>query len=90
MADNRKLSVLILKTRSSDEQLELTQRWKENEDLFLAVTAILDQKKEETRTKQLNSTNYSLPGWSEFQADCNGYQRALNEVISLISLRDTL
>ena len=36
---------------------------------------------------QRSQSNYSLPAWSEYQADCLGYQRAIKDVISLINIK---
>lgn len=30
-------------------------------------------------------SSYDKPAWSEFQADANGYERALKEILSLIN-----
>lgn len=34
-----------------------------------------------------SKVNYEKPSWAYYQADANGYKRALNEIISLISTK---
>lgn len=46
---------------------------------------LLNEKITSSQTLSRKKENYELPSWSLMQADSIGYERALNEVISLIS-----
>ena len=49
------------------------------------LTAILSDKITSKRSETLSKDLYNSPSWAYQQADAIGYERALNEVISLIS-----
>lgn len=46
---------------------------------------VLNVKKESLRTEVRSKTSYDNPSWAYFQADANGYERAISELISLLS-----
>lgn len=48
------------------------------------LTILLKKKEESNRQKTRNASSYESPNWAYMQADAIGYERALNEVISLI------
>lgn len=48
----------------------------------------LDQILQEKKTEVVLSTDYDNPSWAYKQADRNGYDRALTEVINLINMKD--
>lgn len=45
---------------------------------------VLNVKKESLRSDCISKLSYESPSWGYMQADCNGYERAINEVISLL------
>lgn len=49
------------------------------------LTAILNERIASKRNEVTAKTSYESPSWAFYQADALGYERALNEVISLIS-----
>lgn len=49
------------------------------------LTAVLDKKIQSTKTNKLSVEAYENPSWAYLQADANGYERAIKEVISLLS-----
>lgn len=49
------------------------------------LIAVLNGKKESLRSEATSKTSYDNPSWAYFQADANGYERAINEVVSLLS-----
>lgn len=51
----------------------------------LRLTELLKDKIEAKRTSVRGDDNYSIPNWNLLQADAIGYEKALLEVISLIS-----
>ncbi len=63
---------------------EFSSRLKENRDLFKRLSAILEKRIGEVSRKRIATAAFEKPAWSEYQADTNGYERALTEVLSLI------
>lgn len=53
---------------------------------FKKLTKLLKDKYDENRTSQLKRDTYDKAQWPFFQADCNGYQRAIQEMINLIEV----
>lgn len=49
------------------------------------LATILKEKIEAKRTKKVSEDEYANPNWAYKQADLIGYERALGEVISLIT-----
>lgn len=49
------------------------------------LTHLLNEKIQSRRKDSIGVDKYDSPGWAYLQADTVGYERALNEVISLIS-----
>lgn len=49
------------------------------------LTEILDKKINTTKTSKTSLESYESPSWAYLQADANGYERAIREVISLLS-----
>ena len=62
------------------EQTGLEKRLLENEDLLLILDKIIVQKLEANSSLRRSKSAYDKPAYSEFQADCNGVERALEEV----------
>lgn len=49
------------------------------------LSTILDKKLQSSKTHKVSIETYSNPSWAYLQADANGYERAIKEVISLLS-----
>ena len=49
------------------------------------LTYLLTEKQLASTKKSRNEESYENPNWAYLQADARGYERALSEVISLIS-----
>lgn len=49
------------------------------------LVEIAEEKMESSVKESRNKTNYESLSWPYLQADCRGYERALQEIISLIS-----
>lgn len=49
------------------------------------LSDILDQKISSKRSECTSKASYDSPAWAYYQADALGYERALKEVISLLS-----
>ena len=63
-----------------EEIEEVKNRLIANADLFLLLDKIVLQKLSSNSITRRSKSAYDKPAYSEFQADCNGYERALEEV----------
>lgn len=68
------------------------ERKKEIKQSFLAcivmrkrMKEIVEKKMKESWTKSFTEDAYDTPNWALKQADARGYERAMREIISLIS-----
>lgn len=64
---------------------ELEQDFRASAFLRERLTAVLTQKVESLRREVRQKETYLSPSWAYIQADYIGYERAIYEVISLIS-----
>lgn len=53
---------------------------------FKRLHKLLEDKMESVETTRLGRDKYDKSSWPYFQADCNGYQRAISEIIKLIEV----
>lgn len=51
---------------------------------FERLTKLLEDKLKAIDKERRSKKNYLLPTWKYYQADCNGYSRALEELLNLI------
>lgn len=67
---------------------EQKQRMKEDYQgsigMRMRLKELLENKKSSIRVSNLSRDAYNSPSWSLLQADGVGYERAMNEIISLI------
>lgn len=69
----------------NDEQKQLLrQDFKGSISVRIRLQKILEDKKAHSGKDALRKDNYALSNWAYLQADSIGYERALNEVISLL------
>jgi hypothetical protein len=64
---------------------DLKQEYFSSPHLRQRLTEILNTKIETGRTFATSKDRYDSPSWAMIQADAIGYERALREVISLLS-----
>lgn len=48
------------------------------------LVELLMKKQNESYKKRISESSYDSPNWDRYQADGVGYERAINEIISLI------
>lgn len=68
-----------------DQKKELRADFISAQVLRKRLTKILNDKIETKRTMMRNDDNYEKANWNYLMADSLGYERALQEIISLIS-----
>lgn len=67
-----------------DQQEDFKKQVRSSRDVLERLIQILKDK----TTEVVLSTDYDNPSWAYKQADRNGYDRALTEVINLINMKD--
>lgn len=67
-----------------DQQEDFKKQIRSATDVLERLAQILQEK----QTEVVLSTDYDNPSWAYKQADRNGYDRALTEVINLINVKD--
>ena len=82
-----KVSKLLTKGMTDQETQEFTRLMVQNETILERIRLTIQEKSEEVRRDQIKPS-YDLPAWSERQADLLGYLRALDEIFTLLKLRD--
>jgi len=86
LTQQRQLNQRWTSSCESDEIAEVENRLIANADLFLLLDKILVQKLEANSKIRRSRDAYDKPAYSEFQADCNAYERALEEVRSYLKI----
>lgn len=69
----------------AEKKVEMKKEFNSSSLLRERLSALLTDKKRSNRKKNTLETAYDNPNWAFLQADSVGYERALEEVISLIS-----
>lgn len=74
-------------TNGLNEELaaNVEQEFRQSGLLRERLTTILRNKMETLRVEARSKKTYENPSWAYFQADANGYERAISELISLLS-----
>lgn len=67
-----------------DQQEGFKKQVLSSRDVLERLQKMLEDKK----TEVVLSTDYESPSWAYKQADRNGYDRALTEVINLLNMKD--
>lgn len=75
----------IVKGLNEEKKRIVTQEFVGSVALRDQLIRVLNEKISSTRKEVSKPENYSLGSWAYLQADAIGYERALNEIISLIS-----
>lgn len=65
--------------------IDITQNFKESLVMRRRLSQLLEEKIDVSLSSTRSKASYDTPNWALLQADAVGYQRALQEVISLIS-----
>lgn len=79
------MKTVLTKGLSKDKAEELEADFKASAFLRERLSAILEDKVDALRREVRQKTKYESPSWAYVQADYIGYERAIYELISLIS-----
>ncbi len=63
----------------------ISTEFNESKVLRRRLTEILEEKIRVKRTESIAKDGYEKPNWPYFQADTVGYERAMTEIISILS-----
>ena len=74
------MQVIWTKGLKGEDKKKRTEEIKSYKNAFDALQEILEEEK--------STPDYDCPSWSHKQADQNGYNRAIREVIKLITIKD--
>ena len=67
-----------------EQQEEFSKRLLVAKDLFQRLSELLEVKRKDNDKDRTSKSAYDKPAFSEYQADANGYARALEEVQQLL------
>lgn len=72
---------------SEQQEQEVRKEYAQSPVLRERLKTLLDAKIAVSDGNAQSKVNYEKPSWAYYQADANGYKRAINEIISLISTK---
>lgn len=79
------MKTILLANLSDERKEELRREFESSAILRNRVAEVLKGKIESNRAATRSQDAYDKPAWPYLQADVVGYERALSEVISLLS-----
>lgn len=79
-----KANITLLRASKGEERESLEASYAGAEVFRLRAIQLLQQKWNTTHTKQMSQQKYETPAWAEYQADCNGVLRTLEEILNEI------
>lgn len=68
-----------------EETVDVRQNFKEALVLRKRLSEILEKKQETSVRESRSKEGYDSPNWAYLQADRRGYERALQEIVDLLS-----
>lgn len=74
-----------VKGLKGEAESEVRESFQHSTVMRSRLMTLLEEKLAASNANSRSKDNYSLAGWPYLQADAVGYERALKEVISLIS-----
>lgn len=82
-----KVSTLLLKGCKSKEERDSEKEYiVHNKRLLDRIVDVMKSKLDSSVDKMRGECSYNSPAWPQFQADQLGYQRALAEMLAIITL----
>lgn len=62
------------------EKEEFVKRLLESKDLFRRLNEICEVMRKSNNQERIEKSSYEKPAWSEYQADANGFERAIDKI----------
>ncbi len=72
---------------NEQQEKEVRSEYAHSPVLRERLNKLLRDKIDVSEAQAQSKQNYEKPSWAYHQADANGYKRAINEIISLISTK---
>jgi hypothetical protein len=82
------MKTIWIKGLDSQQEIEMKRDFTAAAHLRKRLEVILIEKYKANQQETRNKAGYESPSWAYFQADSRGYERAIFEIISLISSLD--
>ena len=79
-----KLLSTVVKSLPDEEREEFTKRCIANADLFKKFADVCSRKQQDSYTSSMKLDKFEKASWAYYQADQQGYQRAMVEVQALL------
>lgn len=73
--------------KTSNEKKEFTTRIVENADILARIVALIELDKRKSRNFQIDRESFRNPEWANQVAFEFGYQKALDDIINLLTLK---
>ena len=70
---------------NAEQKKEISASFNACADIRSRLTDLINEKIATKRKDAVSVDKYSSPSWAYLQADAVGYERAMNEIISLLS-----
>lgn len=84
----KNISTLLTKGLTDIEKKQIEEFFNSNQLVLEQITKTLKEKLESSINEQRSKQLFTSNSWPYFQADSNGYQRAISEILTLLQLRD--
>jgi hypothetical protein len=84
----KKVSIMLTKGLSAEDKKALEDEIISKNLLISQLERVLKDKIKSSKEEQLSKTAYTNSSWPYLQADYNGYQRAILEIITLLQPRE--
>lgn len=83
------MKTVLLAGLTEEQKDEMKQTFAHSVVLRQQIIKILTKKVKDARSASTSKDAYGIPNWAFLQADTVGYERALTEVMSLLSHADS-
>ena len=80
-----KIVSTVVKSLPEEEQAEFTKRCIANADLFNTFADVFARKQHDSYTSAMKLDKFEMASWAHYQADQQGYQRAMAEVPAILN-----
>lgn len=83
-----RINLQWVKGMSEEDKKSFIEALTHNQRVNKTLVALIREKKATNTSSTQGLRSYESPNWAYLQADHNGYQRALDEVLELFSFHD--
>jgi hypothetical protein len=84
----KKVSLMLTNGLSPADKKQVEDSLNSNEVLLKQIYKVLKDKIKSSREEQQSKSAFMNAAWPYLQADANGYQRAISEILTLLQPRE--